>query len=66
MHELMRILLSIDSPNGADKMNTAQESAVTAISMHIGTPITLIEAQRLTTLWDLYFAAAVAYYGNAA
>lgn len=45
-------------------MTTAQESAVTAISIHIGCPITLTEAMRLDALWSIYYGAALAHYGG--
>jgi hypothetical protein len=39
-----------------------QESATTAISMHLDVPVTMRQAQLLTDLWNHYYAAALAYY----
>jgi len=43
---------------------TCEESATTAISAHIGVPVTTAEAKRLADLWDYYYGAALAYYGG--
>jgi hypothetical protein len=45
-------------------MTTAQESAVTAISINIGCPVTLTQAMRLESLWAVYYAAALRHYGS--
>jgi len=56
--------------NGRENMNAAttkvcEESATTAISMLLSVPVTVTQAKRLTTLWNDYFAAAVAHYSKA-